>query len=141
MQSEIVEWLFWVIYLLGIVGYALWLGGLPERLVAGADLLAWLATLLVQDRRDWFHPQWGILAVDVVLLGFLVWLALTRDRGWLLFATAFQLLVVVTHLAIFADPGVRSLVYLRSLTIWSYLGLAALAIGARLAARRRAQPA
>jgi len=118
--------------------YALWRGGRPERIVGAATLLAWVATLALEDRRDWFELQWGILAVDFVFLAVLVALALVTDRSWLLFASAFQLLSVVTHLAISLDRGVRSLAYLRSLTIWSYLILMSLALGAH-AYRRRVQ--
>jgi hypothetical protein len=127
----------WIAFLGGVCTYALFRGGPTERLVATTDLLAWLVTLLVQNRRDWFDTQWGILTVDIVLLVFLAWLALTRDRGWLLFATAFQLLGVVTHLAILADVNVRSLAYLRSLTIWSYLVVGALGVGTALIERQR----
>jgi len=77
--------------------------------------------------------------VDVGFLAFMLMLALSRDRVWLLFAAAFQLLALLTHLAIIADPGVRGLAYLRSLAIWGYMFLAAMAVGTALVDRRRAQ--
>ncbi|HEY3696899.1 hypothetical protein [Phenylobacterium sp.] len=141
MHFHIVQHSVWLPVMGAISGYALWRGGPPERLAAAANLAAWLITLLVQNRRDWFDAQWGILSVDIVFLGVLVWLALTRNGAWLLFAAAFQLLGVVTHLAIVADAKVRSLAYLRSLTIWSYLILAALGVGTLLADRRRRRTA
>jgi hypothetical protein len=131
----------WIVAIAGVSGYALWRGGPPERLVGAVNLVAWLITRVVEDRKDWFDTQWGILSVDIVFLAVLVWLALTRDRWWILFAAAFQLLGVVTHMAILADTQVRSLAYLRSLAIWSYLVLAALAVGTVFADRRRREAA
>jgi hypothetical protein len=126
----------WVLAMFGISGFALWRGGQAERLVAAGNLIAWAASLFMQDTQDWFDPQTGILLVDIAFLGFLVWVALTHDRTWLLFAAAFQFLGVVTHLASVADTGVRNLAYLRSLAIWSYLILLTLAIGAYTARPR-----
>ena len=141
MHFHIPQHFVWLLAIGGISAYALWRGGRPERLVAAVNLAAWLITLVVQNRRVWFDTQWGILSVDIVFLGLLVGLALTYDAAWLLFAAAFQLLAVVTHLAILADTQVRSLAYLRSLTIWSYLVLVALGVGAVQADRKRRQDA
>ena len=44
-------------------------------------------------------------------------------------AAAFQLLLVVTHAAIIADPGVRARAYITALILWSYLVLITLAVG------------
>jgi hypothetical protein len=122
--------------MIAVSAYALVRGRAPERAVAVANVLAYLATIAVQNRQDWFHPQWSMLAVDAAFLVLLVGMALVVDRFWLLFAAAFQLLGVVTHLAIIADPTVRSLAYLRSLGIWGYMVLVALAVGAYGVARR-----
>jgi uncharacterized membrane protein len=131
----------WIASLLVISGFALWRGGTVERIVGVANLLAYAATLLVEDRRELFDPQIGIMVVDLAFLALLTWLAATSGRNWLLFAAAFQLLAVVIHLAIMADPGVRSLAYFRGLIIWSYLILASMGIGAWLEWRaRRAGP-
>lgn len=137
MQFQMTHTHVWWVALTVVSGYALWRGGLAERWAAAANLAAWAATKLLQDRRDWFDPQWGILYVDIAFLAALVILALVSDRYWLLFATAFQLLGVVTHLAIVADAQVRSLAYLRSLAIWSYLVLATLGVGTALVDRQR----
>jgi hypothetical protein len=128
---------FWSTAIVLVSAYALWRGGSAERWVATANLAAWAVTKLVQDRLDFFDPQWGILFVDIAFLAVLVILALAKDRYWLLFAAAFQLLGVITHLAIVADANVRSLAYLRSLAIWSYLVLGTLALGTLLIDLRR----
>ncbi len=112
-----------------VSGFALWRGGRPERIIAIANLAAWILTPLTY-RTNLLDPQWGVFAVDLMFLAILVWFAVTTDRTWLLFAAAFQLLAVITHIAIAVDPGVRTLAYFRGLVIWSYLVLGALAVGA-----------
>lgn len=115
----------------------LW-GGRPERIGAAAVLAAWVASLvLAQWSHHWFEAQWGILAVDAVLFGVLLWLALRADRFWPLWACAFQLLGVVTHLAILADRSLTGRAYFVAAVIWSYLVLIALGVGAWNCRRRR----
>lgn len=97
--------------------------------MSAAYVAAWLVSRAVYNYRDWFDPQWSVLAVDLVLLGVSIALALAYNRTWLLFATAFQLLAVVIHVAIMADASVRALPYVRGLVIWSYLTQLALLVG------------
>jgi hypothetical protein len=110
-------------------GFAFLRGGWSERVVAAAYISAWLISRLVYDYNDWVDPQWAVLAVDGGLLVALVVVALVANRTWLLFAAAFQLVAVIIHVAIMADPSVRALPYVRGLVIWSYLTQAALLVG------------
>lgn len=110
-------------------GFAFVRGGWSERVVATAFISAWLISRFVYDYNDWIDPQWAVLAVDGGLLVALVVVALVANRTWLLFAAAFQLVAVVVHVAIMADPTVRALPYVRGLVIWSYLTQAALLVG------------
>ncbi|WP_304176146.1 hypothetical protein [Phenylobacterium aquaticum] len=126
----------WALALVAISGLALWRGGRPERIFALINLVAWLATVLLVNRRDLGDPQWGMFAVDTLMLAAMLWLSLTTQRFWILPATAFQLLTVVTHLAIMVDHGVRIRAYLAGLAIWSWLVLGCL--GAAVLARARA---
>ena len=125
----------WAAYLAVICIYALWRGGRPERTAAIAFILAWVATNLLEDRQNWLDPQWGILVVDGLLLATLLWLALTADRSWTLWSAAFQLLGVVTHGAMMADRSVGSWAYITGDIIFSYLVVAALAVGTWLHGR------
>ena len=118
----------WQTALLLTCGFALLRGGRPERVAAIACLAASLMQPWVLD-RNWLDPQYGVLAVDVGLFATLIGLALTTNRTWLLFASAFQLLGVITHIAIMVDHGVAPLPYRRGLVIWSYLTLMALGVG------------
>ena len=127
----------WFALMMLVSGWALWRGGTPEKRVAVANVAAWFLTPLTYDANA-SGLQWGVLGVDGLFLAYLVWLALTADRLWLLFAAAFQLLGVVTHVALAVDSGVPALPYRWGLVIWSYLVLASLAVGVVM---HRAQPA
>lgn len=112
--------------------YAWWRGGRVERAVAVANVIAWVATIAVQNRTNWVDPQWGMFTVDVLFLGVLLVLVVRTDRFWIMPAAAFQLLGVVTHAAIIADDGVRARAYITALILWSYLVLITLAVGSHL---------
>jgi len=127
----------WAVAMLAVSTYAWWRGGWVERAVAATNVVAWIATIIVQNRTNWVDPQWGMFAVDVVFLGVLLGLVVRSDRTWIMPAAAFQLLGVVTHAAIIADEGVRARAYITALILWSYLVLITLAVGAHLHARRR----
>lgn len=117
----------WALALVTVSGLALWRGGRLEKLFALMNLAAWLATVAVMNPRSLVDPQWGIFAVDAAMLAAMIWMSLATRRIWILPATAFQLLTVVTHIAIMADPGVRVRAYLAGLAIWGWMVLACLA--------------
>lgn len=119
----------WLVVMALTCGFAFWRGGRPEKAAALACLAAWLVSVVVYNYRNWVDPQWAVLGVDLALLAALTALALTADRIWLLFASAFQLLGVVIHIAMMADRDVAGLPYVRGLVIWSYLVILALGVG------------
>ena len=125
----------WTIVIILVCAFALWKGERVERVVAVALMASWLLTLLVEDRWHWGDAQWNVLAVDIALTLFLAWLAMTSGLNWLLFAAAFQLLGVVTHLAVIVEPSFVAKTYLAGLIIWSYLAIGSLAVGTWISRR------
>ncbi|CAN5400954.1 hypothetical protein BH10PSE5_BH10PSE5_35790 [soil metagenome] len=119
----------WTVAIILVCAFALWRGGRVERIVAVAYMAAWLITLIVEDRWHWGNTQWNVLAVDIALTVLLAWLAMTTGLNWLLFAAAFQVLGVVTHIAVIVDPGFLAKTYVAGLIIWSYLAIGALVVG------------
>ena len=45
--------------MLAVSTYAWWRGGWVERVVAVANVLAWVATAALQNRTNWVDPQWS----------------------------------------------------------------------------------
>lgn len=103
-------------------GIALWRGGRPERWAALGVVLATLASPLVQYRADPNATQWAIMAVDTALLAQLAWLTWRWDKAWLIWASAFQLLTVVTHIGMALNVTLLGRAYIAS----SYLLFAGL---------------
>jgi asparagine N-glycosylation enzyme membrane subunit Stt3 len=68
--------------------YALIRGGRPEKIAAVIIAVAWLASSLLQDRLNILSPQWGVAALDVVLIFVFLGMAVYWRRGWLIFACA-----------------------------------------------------
>jgi hypothetical protein len=113
-----------------IVGlFALLKGGEPERIGAGAYLFAWFASLMAQTSGGYFGVQWGVFAIDVVLLivfGTMVWKA---PRSWPVWACALQLLAVTSHIMIMADLRTPISAFYTVVNMTGYGIMLAIAIG------------
>jgi hypothetical protein len=116
-------------------GLAFWRGARPDRIGAAAIAAAWLTTPFVERRGDWFEPQYGILAVDSLLLVVLVGLALRYGRRWAMCAAAFQSFTVLTHLAFVVNPHALYRAYYYANFASGFLLLGALFAGALLERR------
>jgi hypothetical protein len=115
---------------------ALWVGGRDERIVSAAQLLN-IAGYRLLSISFWSKPEWLVLAADVALMLVLLTLAMRTTRWWLLWGAAFQLLIIVIHVAMIVDPSVRARSYATGTVIWAYLLLIALAVGTWQAWRER----
>lgn len=121
---------------LGVIVFSLWKGGRPERVAAEA-LLVQLAASALLNHRHGVAPEYQLLALDVAVLVVFATLAFGTNRRWLLFATAFQALCVLTHFARMLDPTLHRWAYLTTAILWGYAELIALAVGAAQMAVRR----
>jgi hypothetical protein len=119
---------FFSVFLL-CCGYALWRGGVPERIGAGVFIAGMLFSRLSASsaRPSFTSVEAGILIVDAAMLAAFLVLALTSRRFWPLWMTAFQLVQVAGHVARFANPDMMRWVYAIAQGIWSYPMLALLA--------------
>jgi hypothetical protein len=114
----------------------LWRGGSPERVGAVAMVGAWFGTVLVQNSLQRWGLQTGVMLVDAALLAVLLYLALKTDRWWPMWASGFQAMNVMLHLAVLADAKVWGYSYFVAGAIFSYLVMLSLFLGS-LRARRR----
>lgn len=128
--------IIFTIVLFGGCGIAFWKGQASERLTAVVLLTGALISPLV-GMGQFAVPELGILAVDTLLLAFLLVLALVSDRFWPIWAAGFQIVGTLVHVARFVDIGIWPNAYATAEAFWAYPVLAALACGTWLEARFR----
>jgi hypothetical protein len=114
--------------MLAICALALLIGRRLERWLAVATIAAWFISAAVQT-SDRVGVQWGIFTVDIVYLLILVVLCTFERRVWILFMTAFQLLVVLTHVAFMIDRTLMQWSFFSTYYLWSDAELVAFAVG------------
>ena len=114
--------------MLAICAVALAVGRRFERLLAVATIAAWFLSAAVQT-PDRVGVQWGIFTVDLIYLLLLASFAAFERRLWILFMTAFQLLVVLTHVAFMVDRTLMQWSFFSTYYLWSDAQLAAFAVG------------
>lgn len=123
---------FWILTLL-CCGFAAAFGGRPGRAIALIYVLAVAATsLATRDPKAWADPHLPAFAVDLALLGGLLWVALRADRWFPVWFTGFHLVAVVSHLASIVAPGFAPKLYFLLQSLWSVPMLLTLVIGITL---------
>lgn len=91
------------VLMVAIATFAFLKGDEMERIGAAAYLLAWFASLLTQGDGRLYDVQWAMFAIDLVVLLVFGGLAWRSYRAWPIWATALQLLVVMSHIMIMID--------------------------------------
>jgi hypothetical protein len=125
--------LFYLIALIASCVYAIRRGGPSEKYGATIMLVgSFLTAAAGLFASGWHHTEGGVLLVDLSVLAAFLTLALTSDKYWPLWTTAFQIIGVATHLARFVDPAIIPRAYSIAQGFWAYPMLAALVIGAKM---------
>lgn len=120
-----------LILLLGICGYALWRGGAPERIAAGAMLAATVGSALARSEVQYrfVDIEVGLFTIDALLLIILFAVALRADRGWPILVCALHLGTVGAHAIKLIAPDMIRVTYVVMVTAWSWPMVIALGIG------------
>ena len=88
--------------LITTIGFAARKGDEPERLVAivlGTGFLLDFPNHLLFGDPTWFEVNPGHFVIDLWVLLTVTWVALKANRGWPLWVSAMQLIVVMAHIA------------------------------------------
>lgn len=133
---------FWA-FLLLICAYAFWRGHREEKIAASVALLATIATrfLISPLSVRYTQVEFGLLAIDVVVLAAFVGIALYSDRFWPLWAAGFQLTVSMSHLIKSIEIDLLPRAYGVAAVFWSYPILLVILIGTWRTHRRATAPA
>ena len=86
-----------------VVAFAFLKGDEPERIAAGGYVLAWFASLLIQDDGAVGGTQWGLMAIDAIMLAVFIALAWKSERAWPVWTAALQSLTVMSHILSLVD--------------------------------------
>lgn len=120
-----------------VCAFAFLKGEEAERVGAITYLLSWFASLAVQTDNNLFSVQWSMFAIDLVVLGVFILLIWKGKRLWASWATAFQSLVVMSHLLSVLDVRPAQASYYTVINLAGYCVLLCLAVGAFLAWQER----
>jgi peptidoglycan/LPS O-acetylase OafA/YrhL len=124
---------------LGLLGLAstlaLWRGGLWERTVSGLLVAAFGVTALASF--DYVSPPWTAIFVDCVVFLVLLYACLRSRRRWIIFAAAFQFLVLATHYVFVNNDNLMQWAYVSAYYIWNISLIISLCLGTILEGRQR----
>jgi hypothetical protein len=122
--------IYWTILVL-ICAYAFWRGRTDERVAAATCLLASLVQLLVVSpaMHRYSGIEFGVMFVDLGVLGVFVALALQSSRFWPLWVAGLQLTTILGHVLKAVQLSLLPLAYAGALRFWSYPILLILAVG------------
>jgi hypothetical protein len=104
-------------------------GRWPERATAGVICLVWLLSEALEDTAPHRKTQPILFGLDCAVLLFFLALVITTSRRWVVWATAYNLLLVLTHIGAWIAPQVHRYAFFTAYFLWSYCVLAALAVG------------
>lgn len=123
--------------MLAIGMFALAKGGKPERIGAATMLMAWFLSILSQNYIGYAGVQWPMFVIDLVVLGVFVALVWKSPRSWPVWASALQLLTVVSHVMVFMKMKPTVSAFYTVLNMTAYGIMIAIAVGAFLAWQER----
>jgi hypothetical protein len=118
-------------------GYAIWAGGVEERVVAWSEVALSVLDFIVVYRAHGNMAAvsaWYMISYTVEL-GLLLAVSLRSDKIWPLVSASVTLVGMMTLLA-GAAARVDNWAYGTALIVWTYVGCGALVLGARYEANR-----
>lgn len=112
-----------------VTAFAFLKGDEPERIGAGAYILGFLASLLVQDTGQLYGTNWFLMGVDTVMLVIYASIAWKTDRAWPVWVCAMQSVIVLSHILTMIDVRPPIYAFYAVINLASYGILVAIAVG------------
>lgn len=112
-----------------VTAFAFLKGDEPERIGAGAYILGFLASLLVQDTGQLYGTNWALLGIDSVMLAIYASITWKTDRAWPIWVCAMQSVIVLSHVLTIIDIRPPLSAFYAVINLASYGTLVAIAVG------------
>lgn len=118
------------VFMLAMAVFAFAVGGKTEKNGAGAYLLAWFASLLLQENGPLVrNAPVGVFFIDLIMLGVFVGLAWRSRSSWPVWAAAIQLVTVMSHILILTNTQISRTSLYTVMNLNGYLIIACLIAG------------
>ena len=118
------------VFMVGMGLFAFIKGGPTERMGAGAYLLAWFASLVLQGNSGFHHGMpIGLFLIDVAVLATFSALAWRYRRSWPVWASGIQLITVMCHILLLSGQPVLLGSLITVMNLNGYLIIACLIVG------------
>jgi hypothetical protein len=117
------------VFVVLVCTFAFLKGDEAERIAAGAYVLSWFASMLLQTDGEMYEVQWGVFCVDLAMLmvfGGLIW---KSRKAWPVWAAACNLLIVMSHIVLMVDVRPPMTAFITVVNLAGYGVLISLAIG------------
>jgi len=112
-----------------VVGFMFIKGDEPERIAGGFYMLISLAMVFTSDHEVEGAPLWGRMALDSLQLVVFLGLVLHSRRTWLIWASAFQALIITGHILVAANLRPSLVAFAAMNNVANYGVLVAMAVG------------
>lgn len=118
------------VFMVGMGLFAFIKGDKPEKHGAGAYLLAWLATIVVQQGAvPADYAPIAVFLVDFCVLIVFVALAWRSKRPWPIWASGIQLVTIMGHVLLLTKTSISVTSLLTVMNLNGYLIIATLTVG------------
>ncbi|CAN5237529.1 hypothetical protein BH10PSE4_BH10PSE4_41040 [soil metagenome] len=111
-----------------VCGAAVGFGDYAARRIGAVAGLAWAGSLLVHG-KDAYNIDLALLTIDVAILVYFILVSMRSRRIWTIVVSAFQAIIVASHIATTIDLRVTLGTLYMSMAMWSYGILACIAFG------------
>lgn len=130
---------FYLSLVTAVFFYAFRYGEYPEKagavIIAAASVLTFVSSATPGNHYNALETE--IFVVDIATWVALLRLALTSNRYWPLWATAFHSIALVIHVAVLIDRSIVPQAYAAGQGFWAYPVLVALLLGSERSRRAR----
>ncbi len=117
------------VFMVGMALFAFLKGGTAEKNGAGAYLIAWFATIMMQESSGFVGVPVGMFLIDLALLLVFIAIAWKHRQSWPVWASGLQLVVVMAHVMLLMKQPVLVASLYTVMNFTGYLVIGCITVG------------